>query len=173
LALLTNPAFGKTPSVQANSAYDKEARSNGHIQEQAMPRALSAYLNRKDVPARKDLQKAIDGLKFKVTLDDGYAPFKSSGYLPCTLDGEDAGFNIKFQDVAADAAPANLKAQLAGRDVEIAVKWSGDVREYIAAMAACAALVQNFGAIVHDPDGDKVYASEEFLEKAREAAASI
>jgi hypothetical protein len=138
-----------------------------------MPRAQSAFLNRKDVPARKDLQKAIDGLKFKVTLDDGYAPFKSQGYLPCTLDGEDAGFNIKFQDVAADAAPTNLKSVLGDRDVEIAVKWSGDVREYIAAMAVCAALVNNFGAIVHDPDGDKVYASDEFLNKAREAAASI
>jgi hypothetical protein len=138
-----------------------------------MPRAQSAYLNRKDVPARKELQKAIDGLKFKVTLDDGYTPFKTSGYLPCTLDGEDAGFTIKFQDVAADAAPANLKSQLGDRDVEIALKWSGDVREYIAAMAVSAALVNNFGAIVHDPDGDKVYASDEFLEKAREAAASI
>ena len=46
-----------------------------------MPRAQSAYLLRKDVPARKDLQKAIDGLKFKVTLDDGYAPFKSSAVI--------------------------------------------------------------------------------------------
>ena len=72
-----------------------------------------------------------------------------------------------------DAAPANLKSQLGDRDIEIALKWSGDVREYIAAMAVCAALVNNFGAIVHDPDGDKVYASDAFLEKAREAAASI
>lgn len=138
-----------------------------------MPRAHSVFLVRKDVPARKDLQKAISDLKFKVTLDDGYAPFKTSGYLPCTLDGEDAGFTIKFQDVAADAAPANLKSALSDRDVEIALKWSGDVREYIAAMAVSAALVKNFGAIVHDPDGDKVYASEEFLAKAREAADSI
>jgi hypothetical protein len=160
------PVFLRWPCV-------KEARPKRCIQEHTMPRAQSAYLVRKDVPARKDLQKAIDGLKFKVTLDDGYAPFKTSGYLPCTLDGEDAGFNIKFQDVAADAVSANLKSALGDRDVEIAVKWSGDVRELIAAMAACAALVQNFGAIVYDPDNDKVYSSEEFLEKAREAAASI
>jgi len=138
-----------------------------------MPRAQSAYLVRKDVPARKELQKAIDGLKFKVTLDDGYAPFKTSGYLPCTLDGEDAGFTIKFQDAAPDTASPNLKSALGGRDVEIALKWSGDVREYIAAMSVCAALVQNFGAIVYDPDADKVYASDAFIEKAREAAASI
>jgi hypothetical protein len=138
-----------------------------------MPRAQSAFLVRKDVPARKDLQKAIEGLKFKVTLDDGYAPFKTSGYLPCTLDGEDAGFTIKFQDAAPEGASANLKSALGERDVEIALKWSGDVRELIAAMAFSAALVQNFGAIIYDPDGDKVYASDEFIEKAKEAAASI
>ncbi len=138
-----------------------------------MPRAQSAYLVRKDVPARKELQKAIDSLKFKVTLDDGYAPFKTSGYLPCTFDGEDAGFTIKFQDAAPDAASANLKSALGGRDVEIALKWSGDVRELIAAMAFSAALVQNFGAIIYDPDGDKVYTSDAFIEKAKEAAASI
>jgi len=138
-----------------------------------MPRAHSVYLARKDVPARKELQQAIKGLKFKVTLDDGYSPFKTSGYLPCTLDGEDAGFTIKFQDVTADAAPAPVKAALDGRDVEIALKWTGDIRELIAAMAFSAALVKDFGAIVYDPDGDKVYASDEFLAKAKEAAESI
>jgi hypothetical protein len=139
-----------------------------------MPRAQSAYLARKDVPARKELQQAIKALKFKVTLDDGYTPFKTSGYLPCTLDGEDAGFTIKFQDVGAEAAPsAALKDRLGDKDVEIAFKWSGDIREYIAAMAVCAALVKDFGAIVYDPDADSVYASESFLAKAREAADSI
>ncbi len=138
-----------------------------------MPRAQSAYLARKNVPVRKDLQKAIDGLKFKVTLDDGYTPFKTSGYLPCTLDGEDAGFTIKFQDAAADSAPAGVKSSLGDRDVEIAFKWSGDIREYIAAMSVCAALVQNFEAIVYDPDSDKTYASDAFIAKALEAAASI
>ncbi len=137
-----------------------------------MPRAHSVYLTRTNVPAHKELQQAIKGLKFKVTLDDDYKPFKTSGYLPCTLDGEDAGFTIKFQDVA-EAVPAPVKAALDGRDVEIALKWTGDIRELIAAMAFSAALVKDFGAIVYDPDGDKVYASEEFLAKAKEAAESI
>jgi len=160
-------------SVFRRRARGKEARLTSSNGKKTMPRAQSAYLLRKDVPARKDLQKAIDGLKFKVTLDDGYAPFKTSGYLPCTLDGEDAGFTIKFQDAAPGTASANLKSALGERDVEIALKWSGDVREYIAAMSVCAALVQDFGAIVYDPDADKIYASGEFIEKAREAAASI
>ena len=42
-----------------------------------MARAQIAYLNRKDVPARKALQEAVDQLGFKVTLDDSYAPFKN------------------------------------------------------------------------------------------------
>ena len=67
-----------------------------------MARSQTAYINRKDVPARADLQKAIDQLGFKVTLDHAYAPFKTSGYLPCTLDGEDAGFNMRFDEVASN-----------------------------------------------------------------------
>ncbi len=65
-----------------------------------MARSQTAYLLRDDVPTRAALQKAIDGLKFKLTLDNSYVPFQTSGYLPCTLDGEDAGFDIRFQAVA-------------------------------------------------------------------------
>jgi len=83
-----------------------------------MTRAQIAYLKRKDVPARKALQEAVDQLGFKVTLDDSCAPFKTAGYLPCTLDGEDAGFDMRFQDVAADISPA-LKASIGSRDTAI------------------------------------------------------
>ncbi|MGO9720965.1 MAG: hypothetical protein ACLPOA_10360, partial [Methylocella sp.] len=99
-----------------------------------MARAQIAYLNRKDVPARKALQEAVDQLGFKVTLDDSYAPFKTAGYLPCTLDGEDAGFDMRFQDVAADISPA-LKSSIGSRDTAIGFRWAGDPREQLAALA--------------------------------------
>jgi len=133
-----------------------------------MPRAHSAFIARKDVPARKELQAAIKALKYKVTLDDGYVPFETSGYLPCTLDGEDAGFTIRFQDVGE--VPAAVKEKLEGRDVEISFKWTGDIREVIAALAVSAALVNDFGAIIYDPDADKVIAKAAFLAKAQETA---
>jgi hypothetical protein len=79
-----------------------------------MVRAQIAYLNRKDVPARKALQEAVDQLGFKVMLDESYVPFKTAGYLPCTLDGEDAGFDMRFQNVAADMLPALLISSLIG-----------------------------------------------------------
>lgn len=134
-----------------------------------MARALTAFLRRSDVPARDALQPALDALKLKLTLDDGYVPLKSSGYLPCTFDGEDAGFNIRFHDVDADLdALPNLKAALDGRDVAVDFKWSGDVREKVSALGVCAALAKSFGAVIHDTAGDKVLGADKLIAQARE-----
>lgn len=109
-----------------------------------MARALTAYLKRADVPARKALQQAINALAFPLTLDDGYVPFETSGYLPCTLDGEDAGFDLRFKDAASGA----IETAIGDRDVAISCKWGGDPREEAAALAVCAALAISFDAIV-------------------------
>lgn len=138
-----------------------------------MPRSQTAFLNRKDVPTREALQKAIEGLKFKLTLDDSYVPFKTSGYLPCTLDGEDAGFDIRFQEVDVQAQSPALQSQIGGRDTAIAFRWSGDVRELASAMIVCAALATSAGAIVHDPDGDVVYDPQQLIAKARKAVNAL
>lgn len=133
-----------------------------------MARAQTAYLSRADVPARDALQKAVDGLKLKLVLDDGYVPFESSGYLPCTLDGEDAGFTLRFHDVEADLSKAPvLAAALGGRDVAVDFKWSGDVREEVSAMGVCAALAGSFGALVHDAEKDALLDSAKLLAKAK------
>ncbi|ABS68343.1 hypothetical protein [Xanthobacter versatilis] len=133
-----------------------------------MARAQTAYLSRSEVPARPALQKALDALKLKLVLDDGYVPFESSGYLPCTLDGEDAGFTLRFSDVDAGAArSATLAEALGGRDVALDFKWSGDVREQVSAMGVCAALAGSFGALVHDPDKDVILDAAKLLARAR------
>jgi hypothetical protein len=139
-----------------------------------MSRAQSAFLARKDVPGRSDLQKAVDGLGFKVVIDDTYVPMKTSGYLPCTFDGEDSGFTIKFLEVDSSAErPEDLKAALGDRDVEITFRWSGDAREVVSAMAVGAALATSFGAVVYDT-GDKVFVSgDELIAKARKAASAL
>ncbi|WP_315700655.1 MULTISPECIES: hypothetical protein [unclassified Bradyrhizobium] len=114
-----------------------------------MARALTAYLKRADVPARKALQQAIDRLPFALMLDDAYAPFETAGYLPCTLDGEDAGFDLRFKDAAAElAATPALQSAIGDRDVAISCKWGGDPREEAAALAVCAAFMREFDAIV-------------------------
>ncbi len=133
-----------------------------------MPRSYSAFLARPDVPARKALQQAVDGLKLKLSLDDAYVPFETSGYVPCTLDGEDAGFDMRFQDV-----DANLRSRVGDKDVTIDFRWGGDPREEASVLIVCAALATNFGALVYEPDADVIHAVDDIVAKARKAAACL
>jgi hypothetical protein len=137
-----------------------------------MARSQTIYINRKDVPARADLQKAMDQLGFKVTLDHAYAPFKTAGYLPCMLDGEDAGFNIRFEEVASNLPPA-LASGIEGRDTAIGLSWAGDPRDKLATLTVCAALVKRFSAIAHEPDKDKLLSFDQLMAKARNMQASL
>ncbi len=126
-----------------------------------MARALSAYLSREKVPERTPLQQSIDALKLPLKLDGDYLPFETAGYLPCTLDGEDAGFDLRFGDVAANAASA---LNLGERSVALNLKWGGDPREEAAALIFCAALANDFDAVVQ---GTEVLSVKQLVTKAR------
>jgi hypothetical protein len=134
-------------------------------------RALTAYLRRPQVPARAALQGAIKELKLPLSLDDGYAPFATAGYLPCTLDGEDAGFDLRFKAVAAAdlASTPGVQSGLGERHVAMSFKWGGDPREAAAARIVCAALAGSFGAIVQQGDEDVLLSPEALVEKAKAA----
>ncbi len=122
-----------------------------------MARALTAYLKREKVPERTALQQAIAALKFPLTLDDLYVPFETSGYLPCTLDGEDA---------AAEPAPPS---SLGDRDTALICKWGGDAREEVAALLVCAALAKNFDALVLEGGPQTPLSFEQLVAKAKSA----
>ena len=126
-----------------------------------MARALSAYLSRDKVPERKALQQAIDALKLPLKFDGNYVPFETSGYLPFTLDGEDAGFFLRFGDVATDTSSA---LNLGERNVALNLKWGGDPREETAALIFCAALANGFDAVVQ---ADEIQSLEQLLAKAK------
>lgn len=139
-----------------------------------MARRHVLYIDRARLPDRAAHQAAIDALGIKLMIDDGYAPFESEGYLPCTLEGEDAGFDIRFsqRDAAAPLQPA-LAAAVGARDVSIALKWTSDPREKIAAFVFSAALAKTFGALVHEPESDALIADETLLTQARSALEEI
>lgn len=135
-----------------------------------MSRALTAYLKCTDVPARKPLQRAVDELKLGLTLDSAYAPFEMAGYLPCTLDGEDAGFDLWFKKADFDGHPG-LQSQIGDRDTAMLFKWGGDPREAASAMIVCAALVKNCDAVVREGAGDALFSFEQLVAKAKAALA--
>ncbi len=133
-----------------------------------MARALTAYLKRTDVPQRAALQAAIKALKFPLTLDDAYVPFETAGYLPCTLDGEDAGFDLRFKEAAAEL-PEGLKASAGDRDMAMAMTWGGDPREAAAALIVCAALAKDFDAIVQEGGTETLLSFDALVAKAKAA----
>jgi hypothetical protein len=128
----------------------------------------SAILRRSDVPSREALQEALKTLKFKLTLDESYVPLESSGYLPCTINGEDGGFDIRFDRLETYLGKyAELESCLEQRDTLISLRWSGDPREEVCALMVAAALAQGFDAIVHDPKKNVVITAEKATAEAR------
>ena len=134
-----------------------------------MARGLTAYLKRENVPDRAALQQAISALKLPLSVDDSYEPFATSGYLPCTFDGEDAGFNLSFKDTAD--APPELKSEIGERDTAMTLKGGGDPREEAATLIVCAALAQSFDAVVAETGTAKLLAAGELVAKAKAAEA--
>ncbi|MCI4680721.1 hypothetical protein K9U39_01515 [Rhodoblastus acidophilus] len=132
-----------------------------------MARALTAFVKKDDVPSRKALQGALDPLGFRIVLDEDYKPFKTKGYVPVALDGEDAGFDLRFDEPAAEI---RAKLGLADGAVALAIRWGGDPREELAALAVLAALAQSFGAAVAPPGAEAVLSVEDLLVMARKAA---
>jgi len=133
-----------------------------------MPRINIAFVDHDKAPDRAALQAAITALKFKLTVEHGYVPFESAGYLPCTLDGEDAGFDIRFEPAAELAAKSAAALPVVGtRNSAIVIKWGGDPREVASAFIVLAALAKDFDAVVIDPEKDVLFAADKLVTRAR------
>ncbi|QGM97363.1 hypothetical protein [Methylocystis parvus] len=136
-----------------------------------MARAQTAYLERSSVPDRKALQAAIKALGFKLVVEDSYRPLATKGYVSCTLDGEDAGFDLRFAEIE-NPAP-DLAALLGPRDVAMNFRWAGDPREHYAVIAVCAALAEAFGAIVWEPEGAKLSTRDDLVAMAERVGGAL
>lgn len=118
-----------------------------------MARALHAYLEPERMPERAALQAAIKKLGFALTLDEAWVPFQTTDYLPCTLEGEDAGVYVRFaRDAALPEAAAGHAAARGARSAEVQLRWGGDKREELAATIIAGALADTFDALVLEPD---------------------
>lgn len=123
-----------------------------------MARTFHVYLEPARVPARADWQAVIKKLGFSLMLDDAYAAFETRGYLPCTLEGEDAGVDLRFEsDVPGHGARTAL----------LKLRWGGDVREQLSALILAGSLADGFDALVIEPDAGAEQAAAELLKRAK------
>ena len=127
-----------------------------------MARTYSAFLPQAQIPNLDALQSAIHSLKFKLDLDESYSPLSFSGYLPCTLDDEDAGLSIRF----------NQSMDAGDQVITITLQWGGDPREQVSATMLAAALAHSFGAVVNDTHGQTTSA-ERLIAEARQQFSNL
>src|SRR4051794_10600327 len=115
-----------------------------------MSLSQTAFLHRSRVPDSNGLEQAAKRLGFDLLLDRSFKAFVSSGFLPCTLQGKNSGFEIEFEspNEALDNFP-NLRETIGTRDTAISFHWSGDFFACASVQVVCAALAKEFGAIVH------------------------
>jgi hypothetical protein len=127
-----------------------------------MARSFTVLINQADFPLRASLQAAIKDLHFNLTVEDDYVPFVSSGYLPCTLEGEDAGLMMRFCKLEPPA----------DKDGSVNLQWSGDPREKITVLMIASALASQFNASVLD-ESHALISPPALVAMAKQAIASI
>ena len=132
-----------------------------------MAKARTAYLKREHVPTRMALQDAINNLRFKLALDDSYIPFECKGYIPCTLDGEDAGIDIKFGTTDVNALTPQNKVTVGDRDIAMTIRSGADPREIVSATIISATLANSFDAKIQKQGEDTFENADQLLKTAR------
>jgi hypothetical protein len=118
----------------------KSAISQRKTEGKTMARSFTVLINQVDFPLRAPLQAAIKGLNFNLTVEDDYVPFVSSGYLPCTLEGEDTGLMMRYCKLEPPT----------DKDGSVNLQWSGDLREKITVLMIASVLASQFNAHVLD-----------------------
>ena len=109
-----------------------------------------AFTERQRVTSRSQLQDAIASLGFDLKLHPQYTPFEGSGFLPCTLNGEEGpGFEIQYfpaSELTSDDKA--LQRYAAGRNLCISMSWHGSMKDLACVLLVSCALVKDFGAVV-------------------------
>lgn len=125
-----------------------------------MPRKYTILTNKQHFPERSALQATIKALGYKLTLEEDYVLFTAPKYLPCTLQGEDAGFTFSATEVGE------------GNAIAIHLQWGGDSREKAAAIIVATALAGLDGSVVHDCNNE-IFSKDILAVAAKKALSSL
>lgn len=130
---------------------------------------LHAFIHKPRVPSPEAWQQAIDHLGFDLKLDPKWIPFESSGFLPCSLNGELSGFEIYYEPAAVIVgAHPEVAMQIDGRDYCISFRWGSRPGEAVCAYISAAALSQAFDAFIYDPQESRLTASDQLIRDAQD-----
>jgi hypothetical protein len=127
-----------------------------------------AFISKNCVPTADDWQAAINQSGFDMQLSESFEVFEHTGYLPCTLLGEPAGFELRYDHARDIFDDEEQLALMAGdRDYCITMSWGGSMRDCVAVMIASLALAQHFDANI-SYGGDEPDSVDELQEETQD-----
>jgi hypothetical protein len=120
---------------------------------------LMVYLKRSDMPAPSVWKNAISDAGFPVVLDDDFDVFSFAGFLPCSVDGEPAGFEYYVAPTSSDTF--NELALAPELDLSVQFSIGSQPLELTAALAASSVLASISRGVLVDPqEGEAIDATD-------------
>ena len=106
------------------------------------------FVKRENMPSPDAWARAIAAHGFSMTMDTDFDIDEFDGFLPCTYQGEEAGFEYyaeesDIKELLSEGLLTEEEAQqLQGREFLVTLETHADMREYMTSMIAAAVLCE-------------------------------
>jgi hypothetical protein len=128
----------------------------------------TVYLHHSKLPDPKAWAAAIRSAGFALEMDSDFDVKTFSGFLPCTHEGEKAGFEYYYGEIDPADLSDETRANLGGRDVYVSFVSHSEIRELISAVIAASVLCDLADGVFHDDESGEDFSAQTALERARD-----
>jgi hypothetical protein len=132
-----------------------------------MSMEFNVVLDRELLPDRERWQAEIARSDLWTELGPDFDPGRSSGFQPMTFKGASTGFEFYLDEVNADDCPEGLVGYLPEHPRLAGFRFSGDMKELAAALAASSTLASVSDGWFYDPQSALVLDGPSAIEMAR------
>jgi hypothetical protein len=132
---------------------------------------LIVYLQHSSMPTPAGWQQAIRDAGFPVDLDTDFDPDTLGGFLPCKLQGAEAGFEYYARRLSP--AEAEEVGAPVGADFSVVLNTHSDLRDFACSAVAAGALAWASGGQLVNPQSGESFASADAVGWADEQFAKF
>ena len=132
---------------------------------------LTVFLPRAKMPTPNAWAQAIREAGFPAQLDDDFDVDTFSGFLPCTYDGKEAGF--EYYATSVDAEERSDRSLSAEHDFSVTFTTGSRMRELATSVVAAATLCQLTGGLLSDAQAGEDVDASNVLSWARDMIESM
>lgn len=136
--------------------------------------SMSLYVLVSTLPNHASWQAGISRLNLNVELDPDLQVHADTGFSPCVVAGQAAGFELYVDSVSELIGDFPMLAEYAAdRPHALSLAWGSSMADCACALAAAAGLARGCGGMVYSSDEDVICTVDELVQQAAEAVASL